>query len=297
MTPIAGRRVRASPASGPLVSAAFGGLLWVAADRCSQAGAAAACRSRPSAGWPVINVVLAVFNLLPAAPLDGGGSCTPLVWAVDPRPLAGHPGRDQRRHRPRGRAMVRLGFLVLAAGRPIPIDGLFISFIGWWLLGSARAERQLGQVRHVPRRGADLRGHATGRRRPGLDHRPGLRRALRQRPARAGSGCSRAGTAATAGSCSATRSARCPSPQWDLARPLDVAVPISATTGAGPDEDALEVVSRTGGKQVILVVDGGQHRRRRAAHRLEALVPGGPAEVRYHRVVGMTDPGRPVDLG
>jgi hypothetical protein len=49
-----------------------------------------------------------------------------------------------------------------------------------------------------------------------------------------------------------------PFSQWDLTRPLDVAAPISATTGAAPDEDALQVVSRIRPNQVILVVDGGQ---------------------------------------
>jgi hypothetical protein len=49
-----------------------------------------------------------------------------------------------------------------------------------------------------------------------------------------------------------------PFPQWDLARPLDVALPISAVAGAAPDEDALDIVTRTGGNQVILVVDGGR---------------------------------------
>ena len=34
--------------------------------------------------------------------------------------------------------------------------------------------------------------------------------------------------------------------------------PSRAATGAAPDEDALDVMTRTGGKQVILVVDGGR---------------------------------------
>ncbi|MGH9057869.1 MAG: M50 family metallopeptidase, partial [Acidimicrobiales bacterium] len=126
---------------GPLISAVFGGVLWLARIGAESAGAGSLVVA--ALGWlAVINVVLAVFNLLPAAPLDGGKVLHALVWA---------PTHDRwRATRVAAGAGIGFGALLVAAGFVMlarlasPIDGLFISFIGWWLLGSARAERALG---------------------------------------------------------------------------------------------------------------------------------------------------------
>jgi Zn-dependent protease len=239
---------------GPLVSAAVGGVLWLVRILVIDGHGGRLAIS--ALGWlAVINVVLAVFNLLPAAPLDGGRVLHSLVWATT---------RDRWRATRvaagagvgLGALMVALGFLVLIRGVD-PLDGFFISFIGWWLLGSARAERQLAQVRHS------------------LD---GVRISEVMRPVGAAPGWitirAFAETYATGhpgwvwllekwdggygGVLLGDTIGSVPFPQWDLSRPLDMAVPISATTGATPEEDTLEVVGRTGGKQVILVVDGGR---------------------------------------
>jgi len=239
---------------GPLVSAAFGGALWLVRIGVVAAGGGRLAVS--ALGWlAVINVVLAVFNLLPAAPLDGGRVLHALVWATTrdrwrAARVASGAGMGL------GTIMVGVGFLVLMRGTDL-LDGFFISFIGWWLLGSARTERQLAQVRHS------------------LD---GVRISDVMRPVGAAPGWITIRTFAESyaggrpgwvwllekwdggygGVLLGDTIGSVPFPQWDLSRPLDVAVPISATTGATPDEDTLEVVSRTGGKQVILVVDGGR---------------------------------------
>ena len=77
--------------------------------------------------------------------------------------------------------------------------------------------------------------------------------------------------------------------QWDTVRPLDVALPISVTTGARPDELVLDVLARTGDKQVVVVVDGGRtvgavlptdvEALARAATKTQ-LVPGAPPATR-----------------
>jgi Zn-dependent protease len=237
---------------GPVVSAAFGGLLWLARLALMHTGASRLTVS--SLGWlATINVVLAVFNLLPASPLDGGRVLHALVWAVT---------RDRWRSTQvasaagmlLGGLMVLAGFLVLARTSSL-LEGWFVAFVGWWLLGSARAERQVGQLRRS------------------LD---GVPVAQIMRPVGAAPGWITIRTFAEqfatghpgwvwllenwdsgyGGVLLGDAIAGVPFPQWDIARPLDVAAPISTATGAAPTDDALQVMSRLGSHQVVLVVDG-----------------------------------------
>jgi Zn-dependent protease len=239
---------------GPLVSAAFGGLLWVIRVLVIAGGGDRLAVS--ALGWlAVINVVLAVFNLLPASPLDGGRVLHSLVWAVThdrwrATRMAATAGVWL------GTAMVGAGFLVLLRGTD-PVNGFFITVVGWWLLGSARAERQLGRVRQsldgipisqIMRPVGAAPGWITVRAfaETYASGRPGWVWLLERWEGGYG------------GVLLGDSVGSVPFPQWDLTRPLDVALPISMATGATPNEDALEVVSRTGGSRVILVVDGGR---------------------------------------
>jgi Zn-dependent protease len=239
---------------GPLVSAAFGGALWLIRELAIAAGGGRLLVS--ALAWlAAINLVLAVFNLLPASPLDGGRVLHSVVWSLT---------RDRwRATRVAATAGVGLGSVLVGAGFLVllrsndALNGFFISFIGWWILATARAERHLGRVRQSLE-GATIselmrpvgaapgwitvrafaEGYATGH--------PGWVWLLEQWEGGYG------------GILLGDIIGSVPFPQWDLVRPLDVATPISAATGAAPDEDALEVITRTGGRQVVLVIDGGR---------------------------------------
>ena len=240
-------------AVGPFVSAAFGGVLWLI--RLAVEGAGGGRLLIAALGWlAVINVVLAGFNLLPASPLDGGRVLHALVWGV---------ARDRwRATRVAAATGMGLGALVIVGGFALlsrtsgSIDGLFVSLIGWWIVGSARAELNVAAVHHALEgvRLSDImrpvgaapgwitvrafvEGYSSGR--------PGWVWLLESW----GGGY---GGVVLGDSVGAV-----PLPQWDLARPLDIAVPISATTGADPGDDALSALVKTGEKQLILVVDGG----------------------------------------
>ena len=99
------------------------------------------------AGWLAgVNLMLGLFNLLPGAPLDGGRVLRAILWRV----------RGDR-HRAAlvaasggtviGYGLIGLGlaqFLVVGG-----VGGLWLVFVGWFLLSAARAESMHERTRHA----------------------------------------------------------------------------------------------------------------------------------------------------
>jgi Zn-dependent protease len=128
---------------GPAVSLALAVGFGLAAAALGVLGAPAI--ATVVAGWLALgNVVLAVFNLVPAAPLDGGRVLRALLW---------------RRHGDRTRAAVTAanagqvaGGLLIAYGLLGVLTGwgigtLWTVLVGWFLVGAARQERDVTVVR------------------------------------------------------------------------------------------------------------------------------------------------------
>jgi Zn-dependent protease/CBS domain-containing protein len=91
----------------------------------------------------LINAVLAVFNLVPAAPLDGGRILRAALWW--------HTGDRTRAAVSAARAGRGFGWFLIAVGVGIAvlgggIGGLWLAFIGWFITMAARGEEDYARM-------------------------------------------------------------------------------------------------------------------------------------------------------
>jgi Zn-dependent protease len=83
-----------------------------------------------------LNLVVAVFNLLPGAPLDGGRLLRAFAWSRS-HDRASAAARATRAGRTLGFLLVCLGLVETIAGQ---IGGLWLAIVGWFLVSAAEAE-------------------------------------------------------------------------------------------------------------------------------------------------------------
>ncbi len=202
-----------------------------------------------------INLVLAVFNLIPGFPLDGGRVFRAIVWGIN-----GNFLRASRIASIVGRG---IGYLLMAGGvfwafRYDLISGLWMAFIGWFLENAASSSYS-----QLALRGA-LDGHEAREMmtqecptiEPGIDLRslvdrfviPGGRRCF---VVMDGVGVLGLLTLADVKSV--------PQKKWDRTTVQQVMTPLSKLRSVGPDEAAtrvLEIMDESGVSQVPVIQDG-----------------------------------------
>lgn len=266
--------------AGPAVSVGLAIALVAAGAGLDAAGAPGLVAG--TASWlGRINATLAVFNLLPAFPLDGGRVLRAWLWRRRTRDrattLAARVGRTI------GYVLVGAGGFLTVAGDAL--DGPWLALIGWFIASAAATEerdvrlRKLlagTRVRDVAMRAADapawltvealLRAHdAADQVAPpqayvlhGLDG--GLEGVVTVAVARAVPDRARATT-----------------------RLRDRAVPADRLRRADPDDDVAGVLAAGGGAWIVAVRDGRAHGvvtpddlARRAAQRAGPPSPGDP---------------------
>jgi Zn-dependent protease len=125
-------------AVGPAASAAAAGVFLGVAMAVKYAGGPAVVTA--ALVWlALMNGLLAAFNMLPGAPLDGGRVLRALLW---------RHYRDRRRGEvAAARAGQFLGAGIISVGVVElllwdPLGGLWLMLIGWFLIGAADAERR-----------------------------------------------------------------------------------------------------------------------------------------------------------
>lgn len=137
-------------AVGPLTSIAIGALLWLLAWLGSRAGWSVAVTG-VALYLGVLNIILAVFNLLPGFPLDGGRLFRAIAWKI-----TGDVTRATRYAATGGKWLgyLLVGLGILQALQGAIVGGLWLIFIGWFLRNAAEISYQqhllqilLGRVR------------------------------------------------------------------------------------------------------------------------------------------------------
>ena len=129
---------------GPLTSAGIG-LLCLALSRVSGAASSPATAMVSWLGY--INLALAGFNMIPGYPLDGGRILRALIWWK-----TGDVDRSTRMASRVGQAvaLIFIGFGILQFFEGAGIGGLWIAFIGWFLLQAAgESYLQIGLKRAI----------------------------------------------------------------------------------------------------------------------------------------------------
>ena len=130
---------------GPLASGALGGVFLGVSVLAGGAGWGLAEISLRWLG--AINILLGAFNLLPAAPLDGGRVLHGFLWWVTRNRwlatrLTAAVGTFL------GAACLMAGFL-LFEDRAYAVDSILLLLTGWFVLSSAKREQLAGRAQHV----------------------------------------------------------------------------------------------------------------------------------------------------
>jgi Zn-dependent protease/CBS domain-containing protein len=243
---------------GPLTSLAIGlACLGVAAALGWSFGASPSGPVLAVLVWlGSVNLVLAAFNMLPGYPLDGGRVLRAGLWW-----LTGDRGRATRWAAAGGQAMafllIALGILEFFAGAGI--GGLWLAFIGWFLLSASSASAQTEDALEKLR-GLTV-GDAMSRDCGSVDARRPLRDFVEGEIMRSGQRCFvvHDGDDSVAGLVTLHEIGAVPRREWEGKRVADVMKPLEGLRSVAPGDplaESLRVMGQENVQQLPVVEHG-----------------------------------------
>ena len=136
-------------AAGPVSNIALGGLFWLAnqaiggnTDPFAGSIGNGGLVSAVLAWLAFVNLLIGAFNLLPAAPLDGGQLFSAGLWAATGNR---NTARRWSAYTGIGLGALAIFFGVSTLGSNSGISGIWFVLIGWWVISAAQAQlRQAG---------------------------------------------------------------------------------------------------------------------------------------------------------
>ncbi len=128
--------------AGPLVSLALGlffGLIYLLSQNVAVIAVPALWLAR-------INIILALFNMIPGFPLDGGRVLRAVVWQI-----TGQEFRSTRVASVAGQVVAYsfIGFGILSLFVGNPVNGLWLAFIGFFLRNAASGSYQYANMQEA----------------------------------------------------------------------------------------------------------------------------------------------------
>lgn len=241
---------------GPLVSLLLGGFFVLGAWLLALASAPGLLVE--VVAWLAgINLLLAVFNAIPAAPLDGGRLLRAFLWWRTGDRLRATVGATAA-GRSFGWLLVVLGLVAFMRGRGF--GWLWLALIGWFLIAAATAEGRQAQLRGVL---AGVPVHDAMTPKPltvpaavtiaNLLADPLYRYRHSAFPVTGADG-------APVGLVTLDGARRVPPEQGNTVTVGEVMVPLSRTTVAGPDDTLTDLLPRMepGAEHRVLVMDEGR---------------------------------------
>jgi Zn-dependent protease len=243
--------------AGPLSNFLLAGGFWLVTQ---QAGSNAIL-STLAGSLAKINFVLAAFNLIPGFPLDGGHIFRAIVWGFN-KDYARATRIAARSGQVIAYGMIALGAVMALTNRTVfgvggPVGGLWVAFIGWFILSAAKQSQAQVEARGALEglRVADIMTpelHTVGREISLEDYaREMVRTGRRAHLVVAGDQLVGLVTAEALNSV--------PQQDWDVTSVQAVMLPKDKLHWAAPEEPALSLLDRmrTIGMQQMPVIAGG----------------------------------------
>jgi Zn-dependent protease len=255
--PDAGAELRIA-AAGPATSLGLGAAFFLVAIGAAASGLFSSLFVS-ALGWlAFVNVVLALFNLIPAAPLDGGRILAGALWL--------HHGDRHRAEIAATRAGKVVGFGLVGLGVAsllvdLPFVSVWTALLGWFIVTAASAEQRHARLSRTygDRRVRDvMTPHPETTR--GWQTVEAFVEASREVPVRHAVYPVEAWEGGISGIVTLHALQNVPAERRRATRVVDVAVPLSAVTVASPDEKLFDVATRPAAAKLpyILVFDGGE---------------------------------------